>query len=77
MSDSDELTAESVVEQLIPIYREINTLMDDAKAILAEAKEAELPAAMLAKIAKAKADSKLEDLEDKTKSLLELIESTS
>lgn len=69
------LTAAEVVEKLIPIYTEIEMLGVDAKEILTGAKEAGLPSTMLGKIAKAKALQKLEDLQETTAELLDLIES--
>lgn len=65
-----------VIDKLVPIYQEIATLTEDAKSVLADAKEANLNASMLAKVAKALADDKLEDLQDKTKVLLDIIQST-
>lgn len=64
----------AVIDKLIPIYTEIATLTEDAKSVLDDAKEKGLDAPMLAKIAKAKANSKLSDLHDKTEELLAMIE---
>jgi hypothetical protein len=72
-----ELTAKSVLQMLIPIYTEIEMLQADAKAILAGAKEAGLPHSLLAKIAKAKVKDQLQDLEEVTEELLDLIEAVS
>ena len=68
------VTANSIIDKLIPIYTEIETLTEDAKEILKDAKEANLDAAMLSKIAKAKANSKLSDLHEKTEKLLSLMD---
>lgn len=69
------VTANSIIDKLVPIYTEIETLTEDAKEILKDAKEAGLDSAMIAKVAKAKAGSKLGELEEKTGKLLDLIES--
>jgi uncharacterized protein (UPF0335 family) len=69
------ITANSIIDKLVPIFTEIDTLVEDTKDILKDAKEAGLDSAMIAKVAKAKANSKLGDLEEKTGKLLDLIES--
>lgn len=71
------LTANEVVEKLVPIFEEINLLSEDASAIVAEAKKAGLDGAAITKVAKAKAADKLGDLTDKTEALMDLIESVS
>lgn len=68
------MTASEVIEKLVPIYREIETLSEDAAELLDEAKAAGLNKAFIAKIAKAKATEKFEDLVDKTNELSELLE---
>lgn len=69
------ITANQIIDKLVPIYTEIETLGEDAKEILKDAKEAGLDSAMIAKVAKAKANLKLGDLTEKTESLLDLINS--
>ena len=64
----------SFVEKLIPIYTEIDTLLEDAKAVLDTAKEQGYNTAMLAKVAKAKAGTNIGKLEDQTNALLDLID---
>jgi len=64
---------QDVLQKLIPIYSEIETLLLDAKQILTEAKDAGLDHSLLAKVAKAKAKDALKDLEDKTSELLDFI----
>lgn len=66
-------TNKEYIAKLVPIFDEINTLNDDAKEILSEAKEAGLDAAMLSKVAKAISASKVCDLEEKTQELLNLL----
>lgn len=73
----DPITAAQLVEKLVTLYSEILLLDEDAKEILKEAKEAGFDAPMLSKIAKAKAADKLGDLQDKTETLLGLIETLS
>lgn len=78
MTDTNQtpaVTNESTVEKLVPIFEEIATLSEDAKAIVKDAKDAGLDGAALQKIAKAKANLKLGDLIDSTKDLLDLAES--
>ncbi len=67
-------TNQTIIDKLVPIFTEIDTLADDAKEILSAAKEANLDYAMLSKIAKAKASSKLSDLHTKTEKLLTLMD---
>ncbi len=77
VSESEPLTAKAVLQMLIPIYTEIEMLQADAKGILSGAKEAGLPHSLLAKIAKAKVKDQLQDLEEVTEELLDLIEAVS
>ena len=67
------VTANSIIDKLIPIYTEIETLTEDAKEILKDAKEAGLDSAMIAKVAKAKVNSKLEELLTKSEEMIILI----
>lgn len=69
------VTNTSIVEEIIPLFEHIGSITEDVKSILKKAKDAQLDAPMLSKIAKAKADQKLGDLIDKTESLLDLAES--
>jgi hypothetical protein len=71
------LTAKVVLEMLIPLYTQVEALNANAKVILAGAKEAGLPHSLLAKIAKAKVKDQLQDLEELTEELLDLIEAVS
>lgn len=67
-------TNKDTIDKLVPIFTEIETLMEDIKQISSDAKEAGLDASMLAKVAKAKAASKFSDLHNKTEKLLNLLE---
>lgn len=72
--EAPKLTNKEVIDKLVPMYIEIHNLGLDAKDILADAKEAGLDAATLAKVAKAQATEKLEDLKDKTRALQDLLD---
>lgn len=67
------VSANSIIDKLIPIYTEIDTLTEDTKEILKDAKTAGLDSAMLSKVAKAKVDSKLEELLTKSEEMIILI----
>jgi len=69
------MTNNGVIEKLIPIYTEIDLLTQDAKQVLADAKDGGLDAPALAKVAKAKVQQKLEELKEKTDALSDLIDS--
>lgn len=69
------MTNIEVIDKLVPIYTEIDLLTQDAKQILSDAKEANLDAPALSKVAKAKVQQKLEDLKEKTDALSDLIDS--
>lgn len=64
---------QEVIDQLVPVYMQMTALSDAAKDILKVAKDSGLDHTNLAKIAKAKADAKLDELFDKTESLLTTI----
>ena len=67
-------TTKDVIQELVTIYTEIETLLSDAKEILDAAKEQGLDQAMIAKVAKAQAQMKLEDVREKTDKLLKFID---
>ena len=71
------MQAKEVIDDLVPIYSEMITLTEDAKEILSKAKDADLDATMLSKIAKAKAAMKLGELEAKTAALAKLLDEVS
>jgi uncharacterized protein (UPF0335 family) len=67
--------SQKFIERLVPLFQNIEDLNQDVKAILDEAKEQGIENATdLSKIAKAIVKDNLEELEDKTKDLLTLIE---
>ena len=74
MTEPKVVTNESIVEQLVEQYTEINNLTDNVKGLLDEAKQAGLDYKNLAKIAKAKSAGNLGDLHDKTETLLQVME---
>lgn len=60
-------------EQLVEFYREIEMINENIKDVKSSLKDMELDATLISKVAKAQAQSKVEDLEETTKALLELI----
>jgi uncharacterized protein (UPF0335 family) len=68
------MTNKDTIDKLVPIFTEIETLLEDVKQIASDAKEAGLDASMLTKVAKAKATMKFGELHTKTEKLLNLLE---
>lgn len=68
------LTSKELFNKLLPIYQEIATLEDDAKALKEDADESDLDFAGIAALAKAKARSKLDRVSEKAQATLDLIE---
>lgn len=60
-------------ESLVELYREIENINENIKDIKSALKDDGLDSVLIAKIAKAKAQAKVEDLEATSKALLELI----
>ncbi|HNU61919.1 MAG TPA: hypothetical protein PKL04_06950 [Methanofastidiosum sp.] len=60
-------------DRLVSLYSEINLLNEDIKEIKGNIKDMDLDATLIAKVAKAQADSKVQDLEESSKALLSLI----
>jgi uncharacterized protein (UPF0335 family) len=60
-------------DRLVSLYSEIELLNEDIKEVKGNLKDMELDATLIAKIAKAQAQSKVQDLEETTKALLGLI----
>lgn len=60
-------------DRLVSLYSEINLLNEDIKEIKGNIKDMDLDATIIAKVAKAQADSKVQDLEESSKALLSLI----
>lgn len=60
-------------DRLVSLYSEINLLNEDIKEIKGNIKDMDLDATLIAKVAKAQADSKVQDLEESSKAILSLI----
>ena len=60
-------------EQLVGFYQEIEMINENIKDVKGSLKEMDLDATLIAKIAKAQAQSKVQDLEESSKALLSLI----
>lgn len=60
-------------DRLVSLYSEINLLNEEIKEIKGNIKDMDLDATLIAKVAKAQADSKVQDLEESSKALLSLI----
>lgn len=71
------MTNNEVIEQLVPYYEEVLNTSESIKNILKGAKDAGLDHVTLAKVAKAKALDKLDDLKEKTEALKNLLEEVS
>ena len=68
------LTSKELFNKLLPIYQDIATLEDDAKALKEDADESDLDFAGIAALAKAKARSKLDKVSEKAQATLDLID---
>ena len=71
------MTNNEVIERLVPYYEEVLNSSENIKIILKEAKDAGLDHTTIAKVAKAKALDKLDDLKEKTEALQNLLEEVS
>ncbi len=67
-------TKAEYVEAMKRLYIEIQSITEDLTSLKDEAKERGMDAALMAKVAKALADNKLEDILDKNTSFEELAE---
>ena len=67
-------TKAEIVEAMKRLYIEIQSITEDLTSLKDEAKERGMDAALMAKVAKALADNKLEDILDKNTSFEELAE---
>lgn len=65
--------AKQVFEELVALYSEIEMINENIKDSKAKLKDMELDAALIAKVAKAQAQTKVQDLEETSKALLSLI----
>lgn len=71
------MTNNEVIKRLVPYYEEVLNTSESIKNILKGAKDAGLDHVTLAKVAKAKALDKLDDLKEKTEALQNLLEEVS
>lgn len=60
-------------EQLVGFYQEIEMINENIKDVKGSLKDMDLDATLIAKVAKAQAQSKVQDLEETSKALLGLI----
>lgn len=67
-------TKAQIVEAMKRLYVEIQSITEDLTALKDEAKERNMDAALMAKVAKAQADSKLDDILIKNTAFEELAE---
>lgn len=67
-------TKVELVEAMQKLYTEISSLTEQIDDIKTEAKERSMPSAMMAKIAKLRADSKIDEVLDKNEEFAELVE---
>lgn len=68
------MTSQDLFTKLKTIYSEIAVLEEDVKALKTEGKDAGLDVSVIATLAKAAANAKLSDVEDKANLTLKLIE---
>lgn len=72
---TEKITEEALFEKLVALFEMISDIEMDIKDLMQEAKDADIEDANLVKaVAKAKAYSKVGDLEDKLKAKLEKIQ---
>lgn len=72
---TEKITEEALFEKLVALFEMISDIEMDVKDLMQEAKDADIEDASLVKaVAKAKAYSKVGDLEDKLKAKLEKIQ---
>ena len=67
-------TKVELVEAMQKIYTEISSLTEEIDEIKAEAKDRSMPYAMMAKIAKLRADSKIDEVLDKNEEFADLVD---
>lgn len=67
-------TKVELVEAMQKLYTEISSITEDIDAIKEEAKERDMPAALMAKVAKLRADMKVDDVLDKNEEFAALVD---
>ena len=73
-NETPKKTKSEIVEAMKRLYVEIQSITEDLTALKDEAKERGMDAALMAKVAKAQADSKLDDILIKNTAFEELAE---
>ena len=73
-NEAPKKTKAEIVEAMKRLYVEIQSITEDLTALKDEAKERGMDAALMAKVAKAQADSKLDDILIKNTAFEELAE---
>lgn len=73
--ETNVITPETAVDRFVNIFREIDVLNQDAKALTDEVKEADLDVTTIKAVAKLLAAEKAADWEAKTKKVQELLDS--
>ena len=67
-------TKVELVEAMQKIYTEISSLTEEIDEIKAEAKDRDMPAALMPKVAKLRADMKVDDVLDKNEEFAALVD---
>lgn len=67
-------TKVELVEAMQKLYTEISSLTEEIDEIKAEAKDRDMPAALMAKVAKLRADMKVDDVLDKNEEFAALVD---
>lgn len=67
-------TKVELVEAMQKIYTEISSLTEEIDEIKVEAKDRDMPAALMAKVAKLRADMKVDDVLDKNEEFAALVD---
>ena len=67
-------TKVELVDAMQKLYTEISSLTEQIDEIKAEAKERDMPAALMAKVAKLRADMKVDDVLDKNEEFAALVD---
>lgn len=70
----EKLTNRSVVERMVNVYRDINSLNEDLKMFKDEVKEVGLNHVLLAKVSKIIADSKQGKVVEDYKNIMDVLE---
>ena len=72
--ETQKRTKVELIEAMQRLYTEISSLTEEIDEIKAEAKERAMPAALMAKVAKLRADMKVDDVLDKNEEFAALVD---